>query len=42
MPDRLVASVDERRAAVLDVIRQARSRITLSLFRCNDSAVFSS
>ncbi len=40
MPDRLVASVDERRAAVLDVIRQARRRITLSLFRCNDSAVF--
>jgi phosphatidylserine/phosphatidylglycerophosphate/cardiolipin synthase-like enzyme len=41
MPDRLVASVDERRAAVLDVIRQARSRIMLSLFRCNDAAVFS-
>lgn len=40
MPDRLVASVDERRAAVLDVIRQASRRITLSLFRCNDSAVF--
>lgn len=41
VPDRLVASADERRAAVLDVIRQARRRITLSLFRCNDSAVFS-
>jgi phosphatidylserine/phosphatidylglycerophosphate/cardiolipin synthase-like enzyme len=41
IPDRLVASVDERRGAVLDVIRQARSRITLSLFRCNDAAVFS-
>jgi phosphatidylserine/phosphatidylglycerophosphate/cardiolipin synthase-like enzyme len=41
MPDRLVASADERRAAVLDVIREARRRITLSLFRCNDSAVFS-
>src|SRR4249919_3914649 len=40
MPDRLVVSVDERRAAVLDVIRQASRRITLSLFRCNDSAVF--
>ena len=40
MPDRLVASVDERRPAVLDVIRQARHRITLSLFRCNDAAVF--
>jgi phosphatidylserine/phosphatidylglycerophosphate/cardiolipin synthase-like enzyme len=40
VPDRLVASVGERRAAVLDVIRHARSRITLSLFRCNDEAVF--
>lgn len=39
-PDRLVVSVDERRAALLDVIRHARSRITLSLFRCNDDAVF--
>jgi cardiolipin synthase len=39
-PDRLVVSVDERRSAVLDVIRQARRRITLSLFRCNDAAVF--
>lgn len=38
--DRLVVSVDERRAALLDVIRKARSRITLSLFRCNDAAVF--
>jgi phosphatidylserine/phosphatidylglycerophosphate/cardiolipin synthase-like enzyme len=40
IPDRLVASVDERRPAVLEVIRQARHRITLSLFRCNDAAVF--
>jgi len=40
IPDRLITSVDERRAAVLGVIRQARRRITLSLFRCNDSAVF--
>jgi cardiolipin synthase A/B len=39
-PDRLVVLVDERRAALLDVIRHARSRITLSLFRCNDDAVF--
>ena len=38
--DRLVVSTDERRPAVLDVIRQARRRITLSLFRCNDAAVF--
>jgi cardiolipin synthase len=39
-PDRLVVSVDDRRAALLDVIRQARHRITLSLFRCNDASVF--
>jgi phosphatidylserine/phosphatidylglycerophosphate/cardiolipin synthase-like enzyme len=39
-PDRLIASVDERRQAVLDVIRQARRRITLSLFRCNDALIF--
>lgn len=39
-PDRLVVSVDERRAVLLDVIRGARRRITLSLFRCNDDAVF--
>jgi phosphatidylserine/phosphatidylglycerophosphate/cardiolipin synthase-like enzyme len=38
--DRLIVSIDERRPAVLDVIRQARRRITLSLFRCNDAAVF--
>jgi phosphatidylserine/phosphatidylglycerophosphate/cardiolipin synthase-like enzyme len=36
----LVTAVDERRAALLDVIRGARRRITLSLFRCNDDAVF--
>ena len=40
LPDRLVVSVDERRPALLDVIRQARRRITLSLFRCNDEAMF--
>ena len=39
-PDRLIASVDERRGALLDVIRHARTRITLSLFRCNDNAIF--
>ena len=38
-PDRLITSVDERREALLDVIRHARTRITLSLFRCNDKAV---
>ena len=39
-PDRLIVSVDDRRPALLDVIRQANRRITLSLFRCNDAAVF--
>src|SRR3954467_4507488 len=39
-PDRFVTSIDERRSTLLDVIRQARRRITLSLFRCNDEAVF--
>jgi cardiolipin synthase len=39
-PDRLIVPVDDRRAALLDVIRHARRRITLSLFRCNDDAVF--
>jgi cardiolipin synthase len=39
-PDRLVTSMDDRRPALLDVIRQARWRLTLSLFRCNDDAVF--
>ena len=39
-PDRLVVSVDERRPALLEVIRQARRRITLSLFRCNEAAIF--
>ena len=39
-PDRVVTSCDERRDALLDLIRQARSRITLSLFRCDDKALF--
>ena len=38
--DRLITSVDQRREALLEVIRNARTRITLSLFRCNDKAVF--
>jgi phosphatidylserine/phosphatidylglycerophosphate/cardiolipin synthase-like enzyme len=38
-PDRLIVNVEDRRPAVLDVIRQAQRRITLSLFRCNDDAV---
>lgn len=38
--DRLVVSVEQRREAVLEVIRHAQHRITLSLFRCNDDDVF--
>jgi phosphatidylserine/phosphatidylglycerophosphate/cardiolipin synthase-like enzyme len=37
--DRVITSVAERRPAILDVIRRARQRITLSLFRCNDAEV---
>jgi phosphatidylserine/phosphatidylglycerophosphate/cardiolipin synthase-like enzyme len=39
-PDRVIIAPDERRDAVLDVIRQARARIGLSLFRANDDEVF--
>lgn len=38
--DRVVTSVSDRRSAILDVIRNARRRITLSLFRCNDPEIF--
>jgi cardiolipin synthase len=37
--DRFVSAVEARRGVLLDVIRQARSRITLSLFRCNDDQI---
>jgi cardiolipin synthase A/B len=37
--DQLITAVDERRPAILDVIRGARRQITLSLFRCNDRAI---
>src|SRR5262245_49065084 len=40
VPDRLISGCDERRAAVIDVIRGARHSIALSLFRCNDKTVF--
>jgi len=40
LPDRLVTAVDERRAALVEVIRGARARITLSFFRCNDDEIF--
>jgi len=39
-PDRIVSSLEERRAAILEIIASARSSIALSLFRCNDDEVF--
>jgi phosphatidylserine/phosphatidylglycerophosphate/cardiolipin synthase-like enzyme len=39
-PDRLILAVDDRRAAILNVIRKARRQLALSLFRCNDEAIF--
>lgn len=38
--DRVILDPDERRPAVLDLIRSARRRLSLSLFRCNDKGVF--
>jgi len=38
-PDRIVTSVADRRATVVDIIRGARREISLSLFRCNDDEV---
>ena len=39
-PDRVIANVSDRRPALLDVIREAKREITLSLFRCNDAEIF--
>jgi cardiolipin synthase len=38
--DRIVLEPAERRALVVDVIRRAQSRLSLSLFRCNDKEIF--
>lgn len=38
--DRIITSPDDRREAVLDVIRQARAHLGLSLFRANDKELF--
>jgi phosphatidylserine/phosphatidylglycerophosphate/cardiolipin synthase-like enzyme len=38
--DELILAVDERRAALVDIIRHARREIVLSLFRCNDEVIF--
>jgi cardiolipin synthase len=40
-PDRVVTSVADRRNTIVEVIRQARRTIVLSLFRCNDPQIFS-
>ena len=40
VPTRIVTSVDDRRETILSVIRGARREISLSLFRCNDEAIF--
>lgn len=39
-PDRVILAVDQRRDAVLAVIRGARTRLSLSLFRCTDIEIF--
>ena len=39
-PDRVVATPEECREAVLDAIRGATRRLSLSLFRCNDKEIF--
>src|SRR5262245_1915945 len=39
-PDRVVTSVEDRKAAIIEVIRNARQTIALSLFRCNDREIF--
>lgn len=39
-PDRVILRFDDRRDAVLGVIRGAKARLTLSLFRCNDRRFF--
>jgi len=39
-PDRIITATADRRAAVVEIIRGARRSIGLSLFRCNDEAIF--
>lgn len=40
VPDRIVTTPAARREVVLDALHSAQSQITVSLFRCNDNAVF--
>jgi cardiolipin synthase len=39
--DCVITSVDNRRSTIVDVMRGARRTIALSLYRCNDPAIFS-
>lgn len=39
LQERVISAPEERRQAVLDVIRSAQERLQLSLFRCDDQAV---
>lgn len=39
-PDRVIIACEARRAVVLEALSGARSRILLSLFRCNDRQIF--
>lgn len=39
--DRVVTSVADRRNTIVEVVRNARRAIALSLFRCNDPQIFS-
>lgn len=38
--DRLITAPSDRKRAILDVIAQARERLVLSLFRCNEPDIF--
>lgn len=37
--DRVVTSMSDRRPAILDVVRHAKHRISLSMFRCDDEEI---
>ncbi|MEP7305746.1 MAG: phospholipase D-like domain-containing protein, partial [Acidobacteriota bacterium] len=38
-PDRIVTSLADRRRTIMEVIRRAERRISLSIFRCDDKDV---
>ena len=37
--DRIITAITDRRSTILDVIRRAKRRISLSMFRCNDEEI---